>query len=101
MLSKVFGYIKSAWNWLLSKTTIDEKVIEVAEDVKETVQETVQETRRRTKRVKEEAADVVAAIKEVGRQAKDVADAAKGNKRKGRKPAPKKRTPRKSNDSSK
>jgi enoyl-CoA hydratase/carnithine racemase len=85
------SYIKTKlslfWNWLLNKTTIDEKIVDVVEDV----QEVVQETKRRATRVKEEAADVVAAAKEVVKQSKDVVDAASGNKRRGRKPANKNR----------
>jgi hypothetical protein len=72
--------LKRFWNWLLSKTTIDEKVVEVAGDV----QEVVQETKRRARRVKQEAADVVEAVKEVAKQSKDVVDAANGGARKGR-----------------
>lgn len=74
------------WNWLLGKTTIDEKVIEVVEDVKETVAE----VKVRAKRVKEEAADVVAAAKEIVKQSADVVEAAKGKPRRGRKPSAKK-----------
>jgi len=85
------SYIKTKlsqfWTWLLNKTTIDEKVVEVVEDV----QEVVQETKARAKRVKEEAADVVAAVKEVAKQSQDVVDAATGGKRRGRKPGSKSR----------
>ena len=44
------------------------------------------EVKRRAKRVKEELSDVADAVKEVGKQTKDVVSAAKGKKRKGRKP---------------
>ena len=66
--------IKSFWNWVLGKTTVDEKVIA-----------TVKETKKRVKAVKEEIKDVVGAVKEVGNQAGDIADAVKGKSRKGRK----------------
>ena len=66
--------IKSFWNWVLGKTTIDEKVIA-----------TVKETKKRVKAVKEEMKDVVGAVKEVSNQVGDIADAAKGKSRKGRK----------------
>ena len=75
--------LKRFWNWLLGKTTIDEKVIEVVEEVKEDIQV----IRERAKRVAEETKDVLEAAKEVARQSKDVVDAAKGAPRKGRKPA--------------
>jgi len=56
---------------------IDEKV--------EKVKAVVKETKTRVKRVVEETKDVVAAVKEVGKQIGDVADAAEGKPRKGRK----------------
>ena len=74
--------LKRFWNWLLGKTTIDEKVIEVVEEVKEDIQV----IRERAKRVAEETRDVLEAAKEVAKQSKDVVDAAKGAPRKGRKP---------------
>ncbi len=66
--------IKSFWDWVFSKTTIDEKVVA-----------TVKETKKRVKAVKEEIKDVAEAVKEVGNQAGDIADAVKGKARKGRK----------------
>jgi uncharacterized protein with GYD domain len=66
--------IKSFWNWVLGKTTIDEKVIA-----------TVKETKKRVKAVKEEIKDVAEAVKEVGSQVADITDAVKGKARKGRK----------------
>jgi low affinity Fe/Cu permease len=47
----------------------------------------------RVRRVKEEAADVAKATKTVAKQVKDVADAAAGKPRRGRKPAAKKADP--------
>ena len=55
------------WEWVFSKTTIDEKVIA-----------TVKETKKRVK-------DVSEAVKEVGNQIGDIGDAVKGKARKGRK----------------
>lgn len=66
--------VKIFWDWVFSKTTIDEKVIA-----------TVEETKKRVKAVKEEIKDVADAVKEVGNQAGDIADAVKGKARKGRK----------------
>ena len=96
-MNKIKAMLKRFWNWLLGKTTVDEKVVETyhevkekVEDVVEDVKEAVEEVKTRAKRVKQEAADVVEAAKEVVKQSKDVVDAAKGGKRKGRRPAPKK-----------
>ena len=59
-------YLKRFWNWLLSKTTLDEKVeAKVAE-------------------IKEEVADVVEAAKIVAKEAKDVVETVKPKR--GRKP---------------
>lgn len=60
------------------------------EDAVEDAKEVVKEVKRRAKRVKEEVKDVVEAAKEVAKQAGDVADAAKGKTRRGRKPKAKK-----------
>ena len=66
--------INKFWNWVLGKTTIDEKVIAAAKEVK-----------RRADLVNQEVKDVKKAVKEVGKQIGDVADAAEGKSRKGRK----------------
>jgi uncharacterized protein YxeA len=50
------------------------------------VEDGVKEVKRRAKRVKKELKDVKAAAKNLASQSKDVIDAAKGKKRKGRKP---------------
>ena len=65
---------------------IPDEVEEVVEDVKEAAKE----VKRRAKRVKEEIKDVIDEAKEVADQVKDVVDAAKGKKRRGRKPKSKK-----------
>lgn len=67
---------------------IPDAVEEKIEDAKEVVKE----VKQRAKRVKEEVADVVEEVKDVVEQVKDVAQAAQGNKRRGRKPAAKKTT---------
>ena len=60
------------------------------EDAVEDVKDTAKEVKRRAKRVKEEVKDVVEAAKEVSNQLGDVAAAAKGKTRRGRKPKAKK-----------
>ena len=65
---------------------IPDEVEEAVEDVKEAVKE----VKRRAKRVKEEIKDVIDEAKDVADQVKDVVDAAKGKKRRGRKPKAKK-----------
>ncbi len=54
-------------------------------NIPDVVDNKVKETKARVKRVKEEAADVVDALKEAAKQTKDIVDAAKGEKRKGKK----------------
>ena len=61
-------YFKNLWSALWAKTTIDEKL------------------KSRYDEVVKELADVKASAKEVVKQSKDVVDAAKGKKRRGRKP---------------
>ena len=56
------------------------------EDAVEDVKKVVKETKRRAKRVKEEIKDVIEEAKDVVEQSKDVVAAAKGKKRRGRKP---------------
>ena len=67
-------YWKDMWNYMWSKTSIDEKAID-----------TVKEIKRRYKLTTQELADVAQAIKEVGNQIGDIDDAVKGKARKGRK----------------
>mgnify|MGYP001182595091 FL=1 len=61
-------YLKNLWNALWAKTTVDE------------------ELKARYNEIVKELADVKKAAKEVVKQSKDVVDAAKGKKRRGRKP---------------
>jgi hypothetical protein len=63
---------KKIWNWLLSKTTIDETIIEVAHNVEAKVE-----------KVQKEAAQAKKAIAEAVNQVEDVVEAVV-------KPAPKK-----------
>ena len=61
------------WNWILGKTTLDEKAVEVYDEVKD-----------RAEKMAEECKDVKKALKNVASQSKDVIDASKGKKRRGR-----------------
>ena len=54
------------------------------------IEDTIKETKLRAKAIKKELKDVAVATKEVANQAGDVIDAAKGKKRRGRKPKAKK-----------
>ena len=67
-------YCKDVWNYLWSKTTVDEKTIA-----------TVKEIKKRYKLTTNELKDVAKAIKEVGNQIDDIPNALKGKARKGRK----------------
>lgn len=74
VLSAIWNFsLKKGWDWVWSKTTIDEKAIAA-----------VEETKRRARRVKEELSDVGEELKDVVDQSKDVVAAAKGKKRRGR-----------------
>ena len=61
-------YLKRFWNWLLGKTTVDEKIVA-----------TVKETKKRLNSVKEEFAEAKEAIADAVEQVKDVVEAAQGN----------------------
>lgn len=67
-------YWKDMWKALWSKTTIDEKAIEVLAEIK-----------KRKKLTEQELKDVLKAVKEVGNQIDDIPNAIKGKARKGRK----------------
>ena len=81
MLQKIKNYFKKLWNALWNSTTIDEKA-----------EAALKETKARLKAMKKELVDVKNAFKNVASQSKDVLDAAKGKKRRGRKPYNKKKT---------
>ena len=68
-------YFKRLWNALWASTDVDEKAEAALIEVKARIAE-----------MKKELADVKAAAKNTVAQAKDVVDAAKGKRRKGRKP---------------
>ena len=52
-------YLKRFWNWLLSKTTIDEQIEAKVAEIKEEVQDVV----KAAKVVAEEAKDVIETVK--------------------------------------
>ena len=73
------------------KDTNNNNIPDAIEEKVEEIKVVVKETKVRAQRVAEETKDVVAAVKEVGKQASQVAKAAKSSEaRKGRKPAAKK-----------
>ena len=74
MLKIIKKFVKDIWNYLWSKTTVDEKAVA-----------TVKEIKKRYKLTAEELADVAKAIAQVGDQIGDLPDAIKGKARKGRK----------------
>ena len=78
-MNKIKNYFKRLWNALWNSTTIDEKA-----------EAALKETKTRLKAMKRELVDVKNAFKNVANQSKDVFDAAKGKKRRGRKPHHKK-----------
>ena len=67
-------YWKDMWNYLWSKTSVDEKAIA-----------TIKEIKKRYKLTAQELKDVADAVKEVGNQLGDIDNALKGEERKGRK----------------
>ena len=73
-MNKIKSLLKNFWFWLRSKTTLDEKAIDVYEEVKD-----------RAKEIKAELKDVKHAAKNFSSQLKDVGGAVKGKKRRGRK----------------
>ena len=68
-------YFKRLWNALWDSTNLDEKA-----------EAALKEAKARIAEMKKELADVKHAAKNTVAQAKDVVDAAKGKKRRGRKP---------------
>ena len=55
--------LKRFWNWLLGRTTIDEKIVKTYQDVKEEVQEKIEDVKEYVDNVVAETQDVVSAIK--------------------------------------
>ena len=79
-MKKIKSYFKRLWSALWASTELDEKALAAIDEAKE-----------RVKMMKLELADVKKTLKNVANQSKDVFDAAKGKKRRGRKPQYKKR----------
>ena len=80
-MNKIKNYLKRLWNALLDSTDLDERAIAAIKEAKSRVHE-----------MKKELADVKKAAKNVAAQTKDVIDAAKGKKRRGKKPYKKYKT---------
>ena len=78
-MQKIKNYFKRLWNALLDSTDLDERAIAA-----------VKEAKARVAEMKKELVDVKNAAKNVVAQSKDVVDAAKGKKRRGKKPYKKK-----------
>ena len=74
-------YFERLWNAIWDSTNIDEKAAAA-----------LKEAKARIKEMKKELADVKKAAKNVIAQSKDVVEAAKGNKRRGKKPTKNKKT---------
>ena len=74
-MQKVKNYFIRLWHALWAKTDLDEKA-----------EAALKEAKARIALMKKELVDVKNAAKNVVNQSKDVIDAAKGKKRKGRKP---------------
>ena len=74
-MDKIKSYFKRLWNAIWESTDIDEKA-----------EAALKEAKARIAEMKKELADVKYAAKNTVAQAVDVVDAAKGKRRKGRKP---------------
>ena len=74
-MKKLKSYFKRLWKALLDSTDLDEKA-----------EAALKEAKSRISEMKKELADVKKAAKNVVTQSKDVIDAAKGKKRRGKKP---------------
>ena len=74
-MNKIKSYFKRLWKAIWDSTDVDEKAAAALKEVKARLAE-----------IKKELADVKHAAKNVVEQSKDVVDAAKGKRRKGRKP---------------
>ena len=79
-------YFKRLWNALWASTDLDERAVAA-----------IKEAKARVAEMKKELADVKHAAKNTVAQAKDVVDAAKGKKRRGRKPYYKNKKRKKTN----
>ena len=74
-MNKIKNYFKRLWKAFWDSTDLDERA-----------EAALKEAKARIVEMKKELADVKKAAKNVVNQSKDVFDAAKGKKRKGRKP---------------
>ena len=74
MIKIIKEFFSNAWNYMWSKTTVDEKAVA-----------TVKEIKKRYKLTTQELADVAKAIKEVGNQLGDIDDAIADKQKKLRK----------------
>ena len=74
-MNKIKNYFKKLWKALLDSTDLDERAVAALKEAKARIAE-----------MKKELADVKKAAKNVVAQSKDVVDAAKGKKRRGKKP---------------
>jgi hypothetical protein len=76
--SQVVAKLAQAWNWLLGRTTIDERIIETVDNAKRTVIA----VKDRVEDVAEEVQDVIEAVKDasedVMEEVSDVAEALRG-----------------------
>ena len=76
--NRVVVKLAQAWNWLLGRTTIDEKIIETVDNAKRTVIA----VKDRVEDVVEEVQDVIEAVKEASEdvieEVNDVAEALRG-----------------------
>ena len=80
----MIDYFKRLWNALWASTDLDERAVAA-----------IKEAKARIAEMKKELADVKNAAKNVVNQSKDVFDAAKGKKRRGKKPYYKNRNKKK------
>ena len=90
MIEKLKNYFKRLWKALWDSTDLDERA-----------EAALKEAKSRIAEMKKELADVKKAAKNVVAQSIDVIDAAKGKKRKGKKPYYKNKNKNKTNNNSK
>lgn len=85
----IAAVILGAVFFLIKTGKIEDKdqnnIPDVIDDKVKQIKEVVEEVKSRVEEVKAEANDVVKAVKEVAKQSGDVVQAAKGNKRRGKK----------------
>ena len=82
----MINYFKRLWNALWASTDLDERAVAA-----------IKEAKARIAEMKKELADVKKAAKNVVNQSKDVIGAAKGKKRRGKKPYKKYKNRKKTN----